>query len=151
MASCLLLWWQYDFSVLVADGYEPERTALIQVAEMGCIVAALAVTARFFHGRSNCQRSAVKAGCSLSWKTALLLFGYGLLVMLWRESWTPARGISDYAMFLPVLGVVNARFFSEVGWIIYLVELLPMVSVIAAIVYGAEVRLTSGPQSSHRR
>jgi hypothetical protein len=148
VVSCLLLWWLYDLSPAVTHGSEPKRTALIRVAEMGCIIVALAVSARLLRRASNEQRSAVKAGWSLSWKAALLLFGYGLLVVVWRQSWTPSRGTSDDAMFLPVLGGVNAAFFSEVGWIIYFVELVPILTVVAGLLYFAEVRLTSSSHSN---
>lgn len=148
VVSCLLLWWLYDLSPAVAHGSESKRTPLIRVAEMGCIIVALTVTARFISRRSNERRSAMKAGWSLCWKAALLLFAYGLLVLVWRQSWTPSRGTNDDAMFLPVLGRVNAAFFSEVGWIIYFVELVPILTVIAGLLYFAEVRLTASSHSS---
>lgn len=145
---CLLLWWLYDLSPTVAHGSETKGTALIRVTEMGCIIVALTVAARFIRPQSNENRSAVRAGWSLCWKTALLLFGYGFLVVLWRQSWTPARGTNDDAMFLPILGRVNAAFFSEVGWIIYFVELVPILTVIAGVLYFAELRLMGSARST---
>jgi hypothetical protein len=69
---------------------------------MGAILVALIIAARLLSDASKEHISAVKAACSFSWKTALLLLGYGLCVFIWRQSWTPSRGTNDNAMFLPL-------------------------------------------------
>ena len=73
-------------------------------------------------------------------ETAAILFAYTALVLSWRETWTPALGMSETAAFLPILGHVNAEFFAEEGFWEFLIVVLPFVSLVSgALTLGSEL------------
>lgn len=129
-------------SPLTDGGSESKSQASVRVEEMGAILTLLVVAVILVNGRLKAKRSLFKSAWSVGWKVVLVLLGYGVLVESWREFWTPARGLSDTAMFLPVVGSVNARFFAEVGWLIYLFQVAPLLSIISVVLYVLDLKLS---------
>jgi hypothetical protein len=123
--SCLLLWWAYDISPHLTGGFGIRSQALIAVAKMAFILALLVAASRLIEGEPKPGRRTVQTAWSLCWKGALILVGYGLVVMLHREFWKPSKGLNDGAMFLPVVGSINAPFFSEVAGLFTLSKSFP--------------------------
>lgn len=141
LTACLILWWAYEFPAIIKAGSESQSQAVSLVVRMAAILTTLVAVATVLNGRAAPQRGVVKSAWSLSWRSVVFLLSYGLLVFSWRESWTPARGVNDSAMFLPLLGPVNARFFAEVGSLIYLMEVAPLLSISSGILYALGLKL----------
>ena len=70
-------------------------------------------------------------GIKTALETALVLSIYIAAVVIWRNSWTPEKGFTDEAAFMPIVGHVNAAFFSDFGWLNYLVVVVPIVSILS--------------------
>jgi hypothetical protein len=56
--------------------------------------------------------------------------------MVRRELWTPAQGVNDDAMFLPIVGAVNSAFFLEFGWLLFVAEVTPILGFVAGMLYS---------------
>jgi hypothetical protein len=139
--SAGVLWWAYDISPLIRGGYYERHQALMLVTKMGLIVTVLTSCVWSFilirKRSSNTQRAAWTA----AWQTSLLMAAYTALVVGWREfSGTPA---TDNA-FVPILGGINSHFFSEVGGLSFLLEVVPIMGCVSGILYLAAARLGLG-------
>jgi len=70
-------------------------------------------------------------------ETALVLAVYTAAVIAWRQHWSPERGMSDSAAFMPFLGHINAPFFADFLWLEYLVAVVPFVSLLSGVLMPA--------------
>ena len=66
-------------------------------------------------------------------ETGLVLAIYTAVVIAWRQHWTPEKGMSDSAAFMPFVGHINAEFFSDFLWLEYLVAVVPFVSLLSGV------------------
>lgn len=149
-----ILWWAYSMDATVHGGARTYSQAVRLTASMACLTTALAlivwVLAPSLHKRSTRISLALKS----AGETMVVLGFYTVTVLVWRESWTPARGLTDDAAFMPIVGHVNATFFSEFLWLEYLVVVIPLVSLFSGILvylFGEPYirRLLEQPASSH--
>jgi hypothetical protein len=76
---------------------------------------------------------------SAAWRTSLLLFIYGAAVLAWMQFSRHTGPMKDSA-FLPILGHVNSHFFSEVGWLTYVLNVIPIMGCISGLLYCLQAR-----------
>lgn len=138
------LWWAYSMGSQGRDGSPPIPDAVPLVLEMGCVVTALTVIAWVIGKRLHRRMGLVGTTIGTTLETAVILFAYTALVLAWREGWTPARGMSESAAFLPILGHINAEFFGNEGFWEFLIVVLPFISLLSGV-------LTFGFEFIHKR
>lgn len=140
-AGVFVLWWAYDMSAFIAGDAYNSASALAWAWEFSLILSGLAAVV-WLRGRKALRtRRGWQAAWAICWQTAILLLLYAIPVVAARQTWSPKRGISDWAMFL---GPLNARFFSETGPITFMLEVVPSVAVISAVLFWMQLRfLTS--------
>ena len=134
LAGCALLWVTYGFDLQIDYGNLGRPDALAFTMKMSLIMSVL--TGFVWAWRTRVMRNSHKAWAQItrtSLSTAAVLFLYVLIVLIRRNLWTAARGVSDYAQFLPIVGRVNSEFLSEFKWVIFVAEVLPIMSILSAI------------------
>lgn len=146
--SGVVLWCAYDIEMQIGGGYYKLRQAIANVAAMGLIITILTGLVWFQVTRNKNQKMRGWLSWSVTWKTAVCLIVYTSIVVVWRQSWTPRRGLSDSSMFLPVIGYINARFFSEAGPLIFLVYVVPIIALISGLLYRLQARISGNKSSS---
>jgi hypothetical protein len=82
-------------------------------------------------------RSQLSAEVKTVLETGVVLALYTVAVIAWREHWTPEKGMSESAAFMPFVGHINAAFFSDFLWLEYLVAVVPFVSVLSGVLTSA--------------
>jgi hypothetical protein len=133
------LWWAYSMGSQGRNGFPPKPDAVPLVLEMGCVVTALTVIVWVIGKRLHRRMGLAGVTIGTTLETAAILFAYTALVLAWREGWTPARGMSESAAFLPILGHVNAEFFGNEGFWEFLIVVLPFISLFSgALTFGFE-------------
>lgn len=136
LVGCLPLWVSYGISIQIENGSRTESLALKMVTGMSLITTVLTAGAWLLYqrfARKPTKRWAQLAKICL-W-TAAMLTAYLLVVLMRRNLWTKDQGLSVYAQFLPVVGRVNAEFFSEFNWLTYLMEVIPVMSLLSAAMF----------------
>jgi hypothetical protein len=141
--ASLVVWWTYDISSVVHGGLYGRNRALSLVAEMGLLIASLTSTVWLFVKRQ--KDSPLRFAWRVVWKTAAVLMLYALAVMVRRQLWKSDQGVSDSAMFLPVVGHINAAFFSEYGWLTFLLEVIPIIAFVSGLLYSLQTWATGQP------
>jgi hypothetical protein len=134
--SAILLWWTYDMDSFANGGAYSHNRAFVLVVKMGLIITLLttvvwAVALR--KPRIGLRRRAV---WSVGWKTALILLVYALMIEGRRLSWTPAQGNKAFS---PILNDVNSEFFREFLFLIFVLEIVPIMGCISGILYSLQV------------
>ena len=153
IAGCALLWVTYHIDLQVDYGNRTRPEALELTMKMSLIMSVL--TGCVWAWRVRSMRSAHSAWVrimSVALSTAVVLFLYVLIVLIRRNLWTAAQGISVYSQFLPILGRVNAEFLSEFKWVIFVAQVLPIMSILSALLLTMVFPSTDGwrktPESS---
>lgn len=118
---------------LIDGGFYSRHEAILLVTEMALITTCLAtivwLAAPYIHPNAGRIGIAIRAVL----ETWLLLVLYTSAVVICRDHWTPAKGMSEYAAFMPVIGHVNAAFFAEAGWLEYVIVVIPAMSVLSGL------------------
>jgi hypothetical protein len=127
------LWWSYSMHATVNGGFYTHNVALRLVIEMSlittCLIAIVWIASPYMHQSQRWIGLAIKTAL----ETWLLLALYTSAVFMWRDHWNPAKGMSEGAAFMPVIGHVNAAFFAESGWLEYFIAVIPAMSVLSGI------------------
>lgn len=134
------LWWAYSVSQLIQGGYYDRAEAISVVGRMALIVTVLTAVLWFIMKMQATSGPGWRSIWSVGWRTAIILVAYTALVVIRRNLWQPSQG--TYTMFLPVVGGVNGKFFSEFNWLSYLLVVTPIVSLISGCLYAATSRLS---------
>ena len=136
-----VLWWSYDMTSLVKGGFYNYDVALSLVLKMGLILTTM--TAAVWVARKKCRNKTERqAVWTVSWQSALLGIVYVSLALMRRELWRPDQKLSDDSMFLPIVGHVNAQFFSETGWLSFLLLVVPAMGAISGLLYHFQNRIS---------
>jgi hypothetical protein len=136
--SAVVLWWSYDLSPLIRGGYYEHHQASLLVTKMGLIVTVLTSVVWLFMRRRKTSRRSWRGAWTAAWQTTLVLAGYTALILARLQfSRTPA---SDSA-FLPILGSINSHFFSEVGWMSFLINVVPIMGCVSGTLYFLHCRI----------
>lgn len=132
-----VLWWAYGFSHLVSGGIHSQDRAISLVAQMGLIVTVLAGLVWFFQAHKlQTPEHLWRRGWIVLVQTILIHLTYAAIVIGRRQMWDPSQGINDDAMFLPIVGFVNGRFFSEFKFLSFIVVVVPIMGLISAILFS---------------
>jgi len=128
----VVLWWAYDMSAFVAGGAYSSSYALSCAVKFGFILSAL-IAAVWLRRRKRIDGVRPwRVAWTVWWQTAVVLFVYALIIVTRRELWTPQQGLNDWAMFF---GGPNARFFSEVGPLSFVLTALPCIASISSTLF----------------
>jgi hypothetical protein len=115
----------------IKDGVYPVSEAISLTIEMSALITALTVIAWLLSGRI--RRNATRIGRSViaAIGTLTILSLYTYVVETWRDHWTPEKGLTESAAFMPVLGHMNAAFFADFGWLGYLLVVVPLAALLS--------------------
>jgi hypothetical protein len=100
---------------------------------MAAIVTCLTMVVWFLAPRIHRQLGRAVFALAVALETAAATLAYVAIVLAWRESWTPAQGLTESAAFMPILGHVNAEFFAEAGFLEFLIVVIPFVALLSGI------------------
>jgi len=131
----IVLWWSYGISPLILGGYYQRDQALAIVAKMALIITVLTSLVWLFVMMRKVSGSRWRIGWNIGWKTAVFLLAYAIVVVTRRQLWNPSQGVSDNVMFLPLIGNVNGRFFSEAG-----TEIVPIMACVSGLLCALQPR-----------
>jgi amino acid transporter len=132
VASCLVLWFAYGYQI----SYSPRHDVLTLMWKMGLIITILTCVVWLLADRKKTKRRGWKGhGWNVTWKTCAILTLYVAVVLIRRNLWDASQGVNVYAMFLPIVGRVNGQFLSEYLWLIYLIQVIPIVGLISGGLY----------------
>lgn len=135
LLSSAALWWAYDMTPLIRGNFYTSERALDLVRQMGLIITSMVTVGWLVSTIGDSNTPAIRQAWNVCWKTAVLLLLYATAIIVRRMLWGPSNGFNDNAMFFPILGRINAAFFSEVGWMIFILEVVPIMSCVSAILY----------------
>lgn len=137
------IWWAYSMNRAVGGGAYTLHQAVLLTVAMSAVTTVLAavvwVLSPFVHKRQTWLQLAFKTAV----ETGAILCFYVAVVLAWRQNWAPSKGLTDEAAFIPVIGHLNAIFFSEFLWMEYLIAVVPLVSILSGIL----MPLSDGLQS----
>lgn len=145
LSSSAVLWRAYSFGILCESGAFDHHTAIGWVTKFGGIMTTLLAGVCVLR-RSRLKPSRLRSAFTVLWQSATILFLYATVIFIRRETWSMARGESDWAMFF---GTLNARFFSEVGPIIFVLHVLPVIAIVSALIFYAHCMLFTRKSASH--
>jgi hypothetical protein len=135
---CLVIWWRYQINLLIRRGSYQRNEALSVVGKMSLIVTILTAGVWLFVRYRNRSGSQWRLVWSVVWKTAIVLILYVFIVLVRRQFWTPSQG--DDSAFLPLVGHINGEFLSEFLWVIFLLEVVPIMAFVSGLLYFAQAR-----------
>jgi hypothetical protein len=135
----LCIWWAYSMNQSVAGGAHNFRQALLLTIEMSGITTALTALVWIVSPYLHKQQTWIGLAIKTTVETGLILILYTAAVFAWRQNWTPAKGLTEDAAFMPVLGHVNAEFFSDFLWLEYLVAVIPLVSILSGVLSSCSI------------
>lgn len=145
IAGCVLLWVAYGMSIQVDNANRTKLLALELVMGMSLIISVLTVGAWLFYLRiSKESKTLWMRNAKVFLCTAVILTAYLTIVLVRRNLWTQKQGMSVYAQFLPVVGRINAEFFSEFNWLTYLTEIIPVMSLFSAVLLNINFQKKPG-------
>jgi hypothetical protein len=124
-----VLWWSYSMSADVAGGAYGRSYALSAVTKFGFVLSVLIIAVWLRRRKRIAEVRPWRIAWTVWWQTATVLFLYTLIVVTRRQTWTAQRGVNDWAMFF---GSLNARFFSELGPLSFVLSALPCIASISA-------------------
>lgn len=139
--SGAVLWWAYDISAVVYGGGYQRSEALVYVSKMALIITFLTIPVWLLQKQRRGNERRWLGGWSVAWKTAVVQLAYAAIVVIRRNLWEPSQGVSDYVMFLPIVGRVNGQFFSEFLWLIFLFPVVPITGLASGALYYLNSRI----------
>jgi hypothetical protein len=139
--SVALLWWAYGFTQQVATGRYTRIQSLSLIIKMGLLVTALTCIIWILASWRWKAASIWKLGWAVAGGTGLILCFYLALVVIRRQLWNAAQGINDDAMFWPLVGHLNAAFMSGYDWLIFLLWVIPCMSVVSPTLFCIQERI----------
>ena len=135
---CLVIWWRYNIELLIHGGSYQRNEALSVVGKMSLIVTILTAAVWLFVRHRNRTCSQWRLVWNVAWKTAIVLILYVFIVLVRRQLWTPSQG--DDSAFLPIVGNVNGEFLSEFLWLIFVLQVVPIMAFASGLLYLAQAR-----------
>jgi hypothetical protein len=70
-------------------------------------------------------------------EAGLMMALYTGLVVWWRDQWTPQKGMTETTAFMPIIGHINAAFFSDFLFVEFLIVVTPLLAVLAGVLTPA--------------
>jgi hypothetical protein len=130
----ILIWWSSSMGAETKDGALTSTDATSLTIEMSVLMTVLTVTAWSLSARVHRTATRVRLSAAVTIETAVILALYVFVVIMWRQHWTPEKGLTESAAFMPVLGHMNSFFFADYGWLQYLLVDVPLASILSGIV-----------------
>jgi hypothetical protein len=149
--SAICLWWAYSMGMSVAGGARSFSQATILTIEMSLLTTVLASIVWLLSPRLHKEQTWLGLAVRTAIETAAILILYTALVLVWRQQWKPADGLSASAAFLPFIGNVNAAFFSEFLWLEYLICVIPLTAILSGVLTSSFDFLQDRRQLKGRR
>jgi hypothetical protein len=137
-SCCLVIWWRYHINLLIRVGSYQCDEAMSAVGKMSLIVTVLTAAVWLFVRHRSRSGLKWRLVWNVAWKTAIVLVLYVFIVLVRRQLWDPSQG--DDSAFLPIVGTVNGKFLSEFLWLIFLLEVVPIMSFVSGLLYLAQAR-----------
>jgi hypothetical protein len=141
--TAAVLWWSYDFGPFIRGGHYEFDQALRLVCKMAAVVSILTFIA-WLLVKPHRFKSPLAAGMGAGWRTALLLAFYAFVILANIQFGNYQVPLPDSA-FLPVIGHLNSYFFSEVGWLVFMTMVIPIMTVLSAALYVLQWRISRVP------
>ena len=131
LCCSVCIWWAYSMGAPGSFRTHHEAALLtIQMAMLTtCLTAVVWIASSYIHKRVTWLSLGIKTAL----ETGSVLILYTAAVLAWRNNWTPEKGLSESAAFLPFVGHINAAFFSDFLWLEYLVAVVPLMSLLSGI------------------
>lgn len=133
----ICLWWAYSMGAQVQDGVYTYGEAVRLAIQMSLLTTGLTATVWIVSPYAHKQVTRISLAVKTVLETGVVLALYTAAVIAWRQHWTPERGMSDSAAFMPFVGHINATFFSDFLWLEYLVAVVPFVSLLSGVLTPA--------------
>jgi hypothetical protein len=133
----ICLWWAYSMGAQVQGGFYTYREAVLLAIEMSLLTTALTATVWIVSPYIHRQATWISLAIKTVLETGFVLALYTAAVFTWRQHWTPEKGMSESAAFMPFVGHINAAFFAEFLWLEYLVAVVPFVSLLSGVLTPA--------------
>jgi hypothetical protein len=135
--SCVVLWWAYGTAGDIQRGTYQRGEMLIKTEKMALIITILTSVVWLLNDRRKTDQKSWRIGWNTAWKTWVILIAYQATIYLWwkfwwSHLWTPGQEPISDVMFL---GETNAHFFSETGWIAFLIEIIPIMGLVSGGLY----------------
>jgi hypothetical protein len=131
------LWWVYSMRAAIHGGSYAFSEALHLTIAMAGITTVLCgmvwLLSPILHKKQTWFRLALWTAL----ETGVVLAFYTGLVYWWREQWTPEKGLTDGAAFLPVVGHINAAFFSDFLFLEFLMVVTPLMAILSGVLTPA--------------
>jgi predicted neutral ceramidase superfamily lipid hydrolase len=136
IVGCFLLWITYGLNLELEQGTIAKIAAEHFVMKMSLIMSILVGASWWWClAKNEKPRKRWTGALRAALSTAVSLALYTLIVLIRRNLWSASQGLSVYAQFLPLVGRVNAEFLSGFKWIIFLVEVIPLMSLASALIF----------------
>jgi hypothetical protein len=132
--STVVLWWSYDISSQIKGEHYKQGQALKLVAEMALIITVLTALAWVFTVKSKPDTSPLQAIWGATWRTGMALFSYWAVVFAFMNFSPNPVPLPD-SSFISLLGHINSHFFSEAGWLSYLLTVAPIMTLLSGGLY----------------
>jgi hypothetical protein len=142
--GCFLLWTTYGMALEIDQGTIAKTAAQHFVMKMSLIISILIGVSWLWCSQKQKPGTRWMRVLRTGLSTAVFLSLYILIVLVRRNLWSANQGLSDYAQFLPVVGRVNAEFLSGFNWMIFLVEVIPPMSLLSALIFPSDGRKRMG-------
>lgn len=140
LICAVVLWWVYDIGQLIRAGTYSQSEALAYVLKMALILSILTLPIWLLQ-KHPARLAALAEAWNVAWKTGVVLIVYAVIVIVRRQSWSPEQGVSDYVMFLPVVGRVNGQFFAEFNWLLFIFPVVPVTAAMSGVLYLLQSRI----------
>jgi hypothetical protein len=130
-AACL--WWTYSMSAVIHGGAYAFSEALHLTIAMAGIATVLCSIVWLLSPILHKKQTWVGLALCTTLEAGVMLALYAGLVVWWRDQWTPQKGMTEAAAFMPVIGHINAVFFSDFLFLEFLIVVTPLLAVVAGI------------------
>jgi hypothetical protein len=142
LLGCALQWVFYGMAMQVQNTNRTRLLALELVMGMSFVISVLTAGAWLICSRTSKETRTLWMRLAKAFScTAVVLVAYSALVLMRRNLWTQAQGMSVYDQFLPVVGRINAEFFGEFNWLTFLTEVIPVMSLSSAVLLNINSRM----------
>lgn len=142
----LVVWRSYSMSALVRGRYYQHTQAIRLAAEFSCAVTFLTLIA-WLLVRPRKFQSMRSLGLGVGWRTFAILVPYVAAIVANFQFGTP---LPEPAL-LPFIGRLNQYFFSEFLWLVYLMQVVPVMTLFSAALYCLQTRVSAGQLSMKLR
>jgi hypothetical protein len=146
ICSWAALWWAYSMNSRIAGGYFSAREARLLTSEMAGIICLLLLPVQALAPIFHRGKGKLWISIAVLFESFLVLLLYSGFVWWWRENWDISKGLSENAAFGPLVGHVNATFFSGFDGLAFMIGVIPAAAGSAAIlaITGSRLEKATG-------